>query len=67
MKIGVSNKTVSAYETGRTPPPLKILNRISYTYDTRLFGLSTDNRENLFEKLSNLQDSIEELKGTLSL
>mgnify|MGYP003939497845 CR=1 FL=1 len=35
-KIGLSGKTISAYETGRTNPPIKILQKIVAVYKTQL-------------------------------
>jgi len=36
-KIGLTGKSISAYETGRCSPPLKVLENISNVYDVSLF------------------------------
>ena len=60
-KIGLSGKTISAYENGRCKPPLKVLERISTVYDTPFVHLKT-------EKKLELEYEIEEfVRESLSL
>ena len=60
-KIGVSDKLISAYETGKCTPSIKVLNKIANTYKT---SFSTSNRlrdEQINHKISNLQSLVKEL------
>ncbi len=41
-KVGLSGKTISAYETGRIAPPLKVLERIADTYNVEISSLLDD-------------------------
>ncbi|MCD6225525.1 HD domain-containing protein [bacterium] len=52
QKIGVSNKTISAYESGRAIPPTKILLRISKVTNTPL--------QNFFSEKTEKEDSEKE-------
>lgn len=62
MKIGVTGKTISAYETGRCNPPLKILERISREYDVTFVHLKEDRKKQIEEKIALLRTSIEEIE-----
>lgn len=64
-KIGVSGKTISAYETGRIHPPLKVLDKISQTYSTTIQIPNIKTKEMLLEKLEQIQLQMETMKDTL--
>lgn len=64
-KIGVSGKTISAYETGRTNPPLKILQKIVTTYNTPIVNLNQDLKSELSKKLDLLENEVVGLKSIL--
>jgi len=68
-KVGVSGKTISAYETGRALPPLPVLVKITEATGKRLEDLIGDEKsfnfsdtekkiENLEERVSNLEQLI---------
>jgi len=62
-KIGVSNRTISAYETGRAIPPTKILTKIAEATDssvTELLGLIEEKSE-LQEKLNTIESRLSSL------
>ncbi len=61
-KIGISGKAVSAYETGRATPSLKVLENISNTYKTSFTSLTKSDKEKLSEKISKLEETLSELK-----
>jgi len=65
MKIGVSGKSVSAYETGRINPPIKILQRIVTTYKTPIVNLHDELRTELTKKLDSLENEVVSLKSIL--
>ncbi|KKU49160.1 MAG: DNA-binding helix-turn-helix protein [candidate division WWE3 bacterium GW2011_GWB1_47_11] len=56
-KLGISGKTVSAYETGRSLPSLKVMENISSAYTTKKF-----NNKGLLDRLTDLQIRITEVK-----
>ena len=62
MKIGVSGKTVSAYENGRSVPSLKVLDNISKVYKVHVIN----NDSKIDERLRNIQKEFEELKTLLT-
>lgn len=57
-KIGVSGKSVSAYENGRCRPPLKVLEAISETYDTTVIDLAQKKRDCLLRSLLLLKEEL---------
>jgi DNA-binding XRE family transcriptional regulator len=62
-KIGVSGKTISAYENGKCNPPLKVLRRISSVFDYPLINMDGETRKSLRVKLQMLKDSVNEIEG----
>ncbi len=61
-KIGVSGKTISAYETGKIIPPLKILEEISKVYDENLIRLSKNKHEMITNNITNIEKILNEIK-----
>lgn len=66
LKIGVSGKTVSAYETGRCIPPLKVLERITSAYDESFLQLRKDKREALKDRINGIKESLKEIEEMLN-
>lgn len=64
VKIGVSGKTVSAYEKGRCTPSLKILDSISQVYDVTFLHLKKGKKSQLKERLINIKKTIEDIENT---
>ena len=64
-KLGISGKTVSAYETGRTTPPLKVLQKIVHTYKTPIVNLNQELKSELSKKLELLETEVVGLKNIL--
>lgn len=64
-RLGISGKTISAYETGRTNPPLKVLQKIVVTYNTPIVNLNEDLRSELTKKLDVLENEMVSLKSIL--
>lgn len=58
-KIGITGKTVSAYETGKIIPSLEVLNKISIEFEVNFFKKS--NKE-IDRKIEDLQKSLFELQ-----
>jgi transcriptional regulator with XRE-family HTH domain len=65
MKIGVSGKTISAYETGKINPPYKIVEKISQNFNVSIFELPQENQLNIVSKLKDLESSIQDIKTLL--
>lgn len=64
--IGVSDKTISAYEVGRIEPPLQVLGKLSQATAhpvTYFFGEAQSNIEARLERISN---ELEEIRRLLS-
>lgn len=64
VKIGVSGKTVSAYEQGRCMPSLKILDSISQVYDVTFLHLKKSKKSQLKEKLKYIIKAVEDIENT---
>lgn len=65
-KIGISGKTISAYETGAIIPSLKILENISNTYDVNIVSLSENYKGTVKEKVESIEKTLEDLKTLLT-
>jgi repressor LexA len=65
QKIGVSGKTISAYETGRALPSLKILETISEVYDTAIFHVKSGKKDELRTQLQQIKQAIVDLERLL--
>jgi len=59
-RIGLTGKTISAYETGKITPPIEIITRISEEFEVNFFKKS--NRE-IERKIDELQRSLNELQS----
>lgn len=64
-KLGISGKAISAYETGRSLPPLKVLESISNTYNVSFVGLPKEDQQKLSQKIEDIQNSLNELKNII--
>lgn len=67
QKIGISGKSVSAYETGRATPSVKVLSQIAKTFNVSFNDLMpSENRDYLYKKLLELENNLLELKTNLA-
>ena len=64
-KLGLSGKTISAYETGRAMPPTQVLRDISITFDELIMYGSVDLRDNLYTKIDNIKQFVKEIETIL--
>jgi transcriptional regulator with XRE-family HTH domain len=64
-KIGVSGKSISAYENGRCTPPIKVLETISRVYDVSAFYIGQNKKECLSETLGEIKLRLKELEEIL--
>jgi transcriptional regulator with XRE-family HTH domain len=64
-KIGVSGKTISSYETGRSLPPIKILETVAETYKVDIIPSRTKDKSLLISKIQGLKSTINEIEQTL--
>lgn len=62
-KIGVSDKTISAYENGKITPPYRVLEKISDTYDVSMASFSDSHQDIVKKKLAKLEELIIEMRG----
>lgn len=61
-KLGLSGKTISAYETGKCKPPLKVLERMSKVYEVTFVHLKSEKKQELEKKLSSVRSSLDEIE-----
>lgn len=64
-KLGISEKTISAYETGRINPPFKVLEKISYEYDVTITAVTKGKKKSIEKTLATLEDCILEIRKLL--
>jgi transcriptional regulator with XRE-family HTH domain len=65
-RLGISGKSVSAYETGRCVPTVRVLRRVSDKYNVDFTEMSSDNRTHLNKSVEEVENSVKELKDTLA-
>lgn len=58
-KIGVTGKTISAYETGKITPSLDVMKRISKEFDVNFLKKSNTKIE---RKIAEMEKSLQELQ-----
>jgi transcriptional regulator with XRE-family HTH domain len=62
-RVGVSGKTISAYETSKIKPTLEIIEKISVEFNVFLITKKTLQHKKLEEKIQNLQNAIQEIQN----
>ncbi|MBD3366112.1 helix-turn-helix domain-containing protein [candidate division WWE3 bacterium] len=65
QKIGISGKTVSAYETGKVVPPLKVLEKISDTYCGHIKAPNIKTKKMILERLQKIRYQMKEIEELL--
>ena len=64
-KIGLSGKTISAYETFKATPPLYVLDRISQVYEVTLFDIPHNQKKDLNNRIGKIAVEVRELQSIL--
>ncbi|MBI2414932.1 helix-turn-helix transcriptional regulator [candidate division WWE3 bacterium] len=64
-RIGVSGKSISAYETNKALPSIKVLGKIEKYFRVSLMELPYTNKEEISKHLSDVLNSINCLRETL--
>jgi transcriptional regulator with XRE-family HTH domain len=62
-KVGLSGKTISSYETGRSTPPLKVLEDISDKYSVPLLVNATNKNFEYRDKILRIRTMLSELES----
>lgn len=65
-KIGLTGKTISAYENGRCIPPLKVLDKITSTYGETFLTAASDNKDTLSNKIARIREYLIDIEKILS-
>ncbi|MBU0649619.1 helix-turn-helix domain-containing protein [Patescibacteria group bacterium] len=65
-RLGISGKSISAYETGRCIPTVKILSQIANVYNVNFTEMSNDNRILLNQKVCELEKCFQQLRTELT-
>lgn len=65
-RLGISGKSVSAYETGRCVPTVRVLKHIADEYNVSFMEMSNDNRMSLNQKVEELEKCFTQLRTELS-
>lgn len=61
-KLGLTGKTISAYETGRATPSLKVLQNIANTFDTPIFYIKDSKIEAIQLQFDQIKTSLSQLE-----
>lgn len=64
-RLGLSGKTISAYENNKITPPLKTLKKISKVYKVNLYDLPEKQQSEINQKICEVQNVIGELKSII--
>ncbi len=64
-RLGMSGKTISAYETGRCVPTVRVLRHVSDEFNVNFTEMSSDSRIYLNKRIAEMESSFEELKSIL--
>ncbi len=67
-KVGISGKTISAYESGRIIPPLKVMEKIAKTYNfdfEEQQKLMTANK--VLETIKNIREQLKDIEKSLKI
>ncbi|MFA5776518.1 MAG: helix-turn-helix transcriptional regulator [Patescibacteria group bacterium] len=65
-RLGISGKSVSAYETGRCVPTVRVLKHIADEFNVNFTEMSSENRIYLNKRIEELENSFTQLKSVLS-
>lgn len=65
-RLGISGKSVSAYETGRCVPTVRVLKHIADEFNIDFTEMSSDNRIYLNKRVEEMENSLMQLKTILS-
>lgn len=66
LAIGVSDRSISAYESNRISPPLRILQKIAKETDQPMsFFMEEDTDSKILAQLENLEKQFDEIKNLL--
>ena len=65
-RLGISGKSVSAYETGRCVNTVRVLKHIADEFNIDFTEMSSDNRIHLNKRLEELENSLMQLRAILS-
>lgn len=65
-KIGLSGKTISAYETGKITPTYKVLEKIATVYETNILTSSKSKQASIKNKIDQIEKISEEIKYLLN-
>lgn len=64
-RLGISGKSVSAYETGRCVPTVRVLRHVADEFNVSFTEMSTDGRKHLRDRLDDLENSFDALRKIL--
>lgn len=64
-RLGISGKTISAYENNKITPPLKTLKGISKIYKVNLYELPNNKRCEIDQKINEALEIISEIKAVI--
>ena len=64
-KVGVSGKSISAYENGRCVPPVKVLENICRVYNTPVFYIAGENKKDLTELITEIKQHVSKIEEIL--
>uniref|UniRef100_A0A7C4XSW7 XRE family transcriptional regulator n=1 Tax=candidate division WWE3 bacterium TaxID=2053526 RepID=A0A7C4XSW7_UNCKA len=64
-RVGVSGKSISAYETNKALPSLKVLEKIERVYQVSIMDIPYTNKEELSKHMDTMLKTMNNLKDTL--
>lgn len=61
-KLGISGKTISAYENGRALPPLLVLEKLTKVFGINLVSIEGNKKGELSDRLRDIESKISEIR-----
>ena len=65
-KLGISGKSISAYETGRCVPTLRVVKQMAKEFNADFTEMSNESKTFLDKKMEELEESLTQLKVALT-
>jgi len=66
-KVGISDRTVSAYETGRCLPSLQVLDKINKIYNSSIYSAELERIAVISNKLQDLKHTLSEIEDQINI
>jgi transcriptional regulator with XRE-family HTH domain len=64
-RLGLSGKSISAYETDKAKPSLRVLERISNVYEVSIYDLPKSKQQDIEKRINEVFEAVNDLRNSL--